>query len=159
MDDRLRKPFMESTKDMIMQMASVEIEEQGDFVDQTADIKSYGVATLVTFVGKVKGRLLLDMEPAVASEIVKQVLGEELNDSKDATFMGMIAELNNIVGGDAITRLNNDMSFGLRLASPAVFTGKDVIISIPKIQSSTMECQTKLGKMRINVAFERGGGA
>ena len=159
MDDRLRKPFLESTKEMIYQMASVEIQEQGDFKDQIADINSYGVATLVTFVGKVKGRLLLDMEPTVASEIVKQVMGEELNDPRDGTYMGMVAELNNIVGGDAVTRLNNEMSLGLRLASPAVFTGKNVIISIPKIQSSTMECTTKMGKLRINVAFEGGGKA
>lgn len=157
MDDQLRKPFLESTKEMIRQMASLEIEEQGDFIKQTTDINSYGVATLVSFVGKVKGRLLLDMESDVASEIVKQVMGEDVRDPRDPTYMGMIAELNNIVGGDAITRLNNEMSLGLRLASPAVFTGKDVVISIPKIQSSTIECDTKNGKLRINIAFEKGG--
>ncbi|SFH51517.1 chemotaxis protein CheX [Tindallia magadiensis] len=159
MDNRLLDPFLKSTKDMLLQMASVSVKEHDDFKEQVTDIRSYGVTTLVTFVGKVKGRLLIDMEVSVASKIVKEVLGETLNDPKDSTYMGMVSELNNIIGGDAITHLNNEMSLGLRLASPAVFTGKDVIISIPKIQSSTLECMTEQGKLRINVAFERGGEA
>ncbi|SDY22578.1 chemotaxis protein CheX [Tindallia californiensis] len=159
MDNRLLDPFLKSTKDMLLQMASVSLKEHDDFKEQATDIKSYGVTTLVTFVGKVKGRLLIDMEVNVASKIVKEVLGETLQDPKDSTYMGMVSELNNIIGGDAITYLNNEMALGLRLASPAVFTGKDVIISIPKIQSSTVECMTEQGKLRINVAFERGGEA
>ena len=159
MNPTLSKPFLESSKDMIYQMASIQLEAEGDYQEQNTDIASYGVTALITFAGALKGRLLLDLEPSLATEIVEKVMGESYDSMKDPTFMGMIGELSNIVGGDALTNLNNQQPLNLRLASPAVFLGKDMIISIPKIQSSTINLVSDQGKMRINVAFEKGGQA
>ncbi|SMP48103.1 chemotaxis protein CheX [Anoxynatronum buryatiense] len=157
MNPQLTSPFLESAKNMINQMASVQIQESDSFQEQQDDIASYGVSALVTFAGVLKGRLLLDLEPSLAKEIVQQVMGETYDDMKDSTFMGMMGELSNIIGGDALTFLNNEQSYNLRLASPAVFIGKEMIISIPKIQSATIHCTSRHGNMRINVAFEKGG--
>lgn len=159
MNPALTKPFMESTQNMIYQMASVKLEAEGDYQQQEGDISSYGVTALITFAGAIKGRLLLDLEPSLASVIVETVMGETYESMKDPTFMGMIGELSNIVGGDALTNLNNQQPLNLRLASPAVFLGKDMIISIPKINSSTLKLTSDKGNMRINVAFEKGGQA
>ncbi len=159
MNPTLANPFLESTKNMIEQMASVQLEPTGGFQEQKEDISSYGMTALITFAGALKGRLLLDFEPSLAKEIVEKVMGESYESMKDPTFMGMIGELSNIIGGDALTNLNNQQPLHLRLASPAVFFGKDMIISIPKIQSSTINCTSSHGNMRINVAFEKGGQA
>ncbi len=159
MNPTLTKPFMESAQNMIYQMAAVQLDAEGDFQEQQGDISSYGVTALITFAGALKGRLLIDLEPTLASEIVEKVMGESFESMKDPTFMGMIGELSNIVGGDALTNLNNQQPLNLRLASPAVFLGKDMIISIPKIKSSTINMKSDVGNMRINVAFEKGGQA
>lgn len=159
MNPTLTKPFLESAQNMIFQMASVQLEAEGDFQEQQGDISSYGVTALITFAGALKGRLLIDLEPSLATEIVEQVMGESYESMKEPTFMGMIGELSNIVGGDALTSLNNQQPLNLRLASPAVFLGKDMIISIPKIKSSTINMTSDKGNMRINVAFEKGGQA
>lgn len=157
MNPKLTNPFLVSTKLMIEQMASVQVETEGDFYEQSGDIASYGVTALINFAGALKGRLLLDLQPSLAKEIVKKVMGETHDDMKDPTFMGMVGELSNIIGGDALTNLNNQQPLNLRLSSPAVLFGRDMIISIPKIQSSTINLTSNHGKMRINVAFERGG--
>ncbi len=159
MNPALTNPFLESSQSMIDQMASVKVEADGDFQDQSEDIACYGVTALITFAGALKGRLLLDLEPSLAKVIVEKVMGEVYDDMKDPTFMGMIGELSNIIGGDALTHLNNQQPLNLRLASPAVFLGKDMVISIPKINSSTILCKSTHGKLRINVAFEKGGKA
>lgn len=159
MNLQLTNPFLESTKAMILQMASIEVRESDSFLEQKEDIASFGVSALINFAGAFKGRLLLDLEPSLAKKIVEQVMGETYDDMKDPTFIGMVGELSNIIGGDALTFLNNQQPLNLRLASPAVFIGSEMIISIPKIQSATIHCTSNHGNMRINVAFEKGGNA
>lgn len=155
MSAHLYVPFVNSTKDMLKQMADIDIAVSGTFQDEEDSIASYGVSSIISFAGKVKGRFLLDMEPGVALTIAQNITGVYYNSPKDNMVLASISELNNTIAGDGITNLNNTYSLSLRLAPPVVFTGKDTVISIPKIPSASLHCTTRYGKLRINVAFER----
>jgi chemotaxis protein CheX len=150
----LTAPFLHSTQNMIQQMAGIIVTPEGDFYEEKNDLVSLGVASLVSFGGKMKGRLLLDMEPSLALAFANVINGENYTSDREFMVLMSIAELNNIVAGDANTLINNQFHLNLRLAPPVVFAGKGTIIRIPKIASQSIGCMTPHGRLKVNIAFE-----
>ncbi|MCX7841946.1 MAG: chemotaxis protein CheX [Clostridia bacterium] len=156
MQAQLYDPFKKSIAGVLRQMSGIELRTTEVFHPETEDIESYGVSSIISFSGKIKGRLLLDIEQSLALEIAKNIVGQEFSSEKEYMVLAAISELNNIVAGDAITALNNMHSLSLRLAPPVVFAGKGAAICIPKLNSYSMYCTSEYGKLRLNAAFERG---
>ena len=155
MDLQLYQPFMESFRTILLQMTNIEVLQEGDYFTENDEIVSYGVSSIIAYSGKIKGRLLLDFDATLALKIAENITGTQYDTTHEYMVLASISELNNIVSGDGITKLNNQFSYGLRLAPPIVFTGKDTIICIPKITSVSLNCNTLYGRIKINAAFER----
>ena len=156
MDERLFKPFTESVISMFKEMGGIEIKQDGDFYQDNDEFMSYGVSSIINFIGKIKGRLLLDMEPSVALHLANSLMDEKYTSTREQMVLASVSELNNTIAGDATTKLNNDFNTSMRLAPPIVFTSKDTVISIPKITSMSVNCLSQYGKIKINVAWEGG---
>ena len=56
-------------------MSAIELEPTGLFYPEPDEIVSLGVSSIITFAGKIKGRLLLDMDCALALTIAQNVNG------------------------------------------------------------------------------------
>lgn len=156
MDEQLYSPFKGSIKSVLSQMAGIDVETDGAFYKESDDILSKGAASIISFAGSIKGRLLIDFDEELALTIAKVINAQEFFSIKEYLVLASVSEVNNIVSGDAITSLNNSRSLGLRLAPPIVFAGKGATVCIPKIPSVSLDCDTKHGKLKLNVAFERG---
>lgn len=156
MDIYLYQIFGTSTKNIIKEMLDLDIKGMDSLKEEPGEIHSMGVSSIITFAGTRKGRLLIDMEPGLALYVANTLLGEEYDNIKNQMVLSTVSEINNIVSGDAVTQLNNSYSMSLRLAPPIVFTGQDVIISIPKISSLSSWGDTDYGRIRINIAWEGG---
>ena len=157
MDMRLLQPFSDTAKEIFTQMANVNIIPDTEFRAEDDDMAAYGVTSIVNFMGeKIKGRLVIDMEPKLALHLATVILDESHNETKNIMVLYCVSEINNIIAGNANTYLNNTYSLNMRLTPPVVFTGKDIILSIPKISSWSMYCNTEYGKLKINAAFEGG---
>ena len=153
---QLSNPFMDSVIEVMKKMADIDVVIVNTIGTENDSVASYGLSSIISCVGKIKGRLLIDMEQSLAVAITEKILGICYKSVKETMVLTTISEINNIIAGNAITDINNVYSLGLRLAPPIVFSGKDAIICIPKISSSSLNCTTKYGKLKINVAFERG---
>lgn len=156
MSVQLSNPFINSVKDILKKMADIDVSVAGALNSGNESIVSYGVTSIISCSGKIKGRLLIDMEKGLAIAIAENITGIYYAEAREQMVLAAISEVNNIIAGDAITVINNQFSLGLRLAPPIVMTGKDVVVSIPKISSTSLDCTTKYGRLKINVAFERG---
>ncbi len=149
------RPFLDSLKKMIVEMANIKAKEKKSFSPEDKVLTSKGVTSIINFSGKVKGRLVLDLEQELAAAVAENITGKVFDSAKDNKLLSAIAEFNNIVAGDGITSLNNKYSLGLNLIPPVVFSGKGAVICIDKMPSASAECSTQYGTVRINVAFER----
>lgn len=156
MDAQIFNPFVKSVSDVMKQMAGLDVNSSGDFYAENEEIVSYGVSSIITFSGKIKGRLLLDMEKQLALKIAQNVNGTSFNSVKEFMVLATISELNNIIAGDGITALNNLYSLGLRLAPPIVFAGNNTVICIPKISPQSVNFNTEFGNLKLDLAFEGG---
>lgn len=157
MDDKLYRPFCLSTGEIIREMSEIDIVGMDSLEEESSELTSMGISSIITFAGARKGRLLLDMEPGLALSMAGAVLGEEYGDVKDPMVLSLVAEVNNIISGNAITGINNELLMDLRLAPPVVFAGRDVVISIPRLRSLSSWGETEYGRIRINIAWEGGG--
>lgn len=156
MDEKLINPFVNSTKNVVKDMTGIEVIKTGEPMPESGDIVSYGVASIITFAGTIKGRLIIDIPTDLAIKMVGNMMGENFNNPKDKFFLSVISEMNNIIAGDANTLLNNTYSLGLRLAPPIVFTGNNMRIATSKIKSVTVICETNFAPFKINIAFQGG---
>ncbi|WP_010243836.1 chemotaxis protein CheX [Acetivibrio cellulolyticus] len=156
MDKRLSDPFFSSTREIIKQMADIDININEVQEIDNSEIVSYGVASIINFSGKIKGRFMIDLEADLALKIAGNILGEPCTNLKNRIFVAAISELNNVIAGDANTYINNNYSLDLRLATPVVYSGKNIVIVTSKIISTTLLCSTVYGKMKLNVGFQGG---
>ena len=157
MDEKLYKPLCISVEEIIKEMSDIDLVGMDSIEEERHELTSMGVSSIITFAGARKGRLLLDMEPGLALSMAGAVLGEEYGDVKDPMVLSLVAEVNNIISGNAITGINNELLMDLRLAPPVVFAGRDVVISIPRLRSLSSWGETEYGRIRINIAWEGGG--
>lgn len=156
MDTKLITPFVESAKAIINDMTGIAITNVGDFISAQSDFSSLGVASVITFSGKIKGRFILDLSPALALTMANRMTGESNTSIKDKLFLAGISEMNNIIAGDANTYLNNIYGLSLRLAPPIVFSGKNMMIAASKLESVSVDCGTSFGELKLNIAFQGG---
>ena len=157
MELKLVEPFIKSAQDVIKQMTDIDLEVSGNPYSQEGDLSFYGVVSIINFSGKVKGRFIIDIMPSLAFKMAENLMGEPCNDMKSNMLLAAISEMNNIIAGDANTSINNELSLGLRLAPPIVFTGKNIIIATSRIDATIIPCSTPYGNIKLNIGFQGGG--
>jgi len=156
MDQRLIEPFLESTKNILKEIAEIEIISFNEAKQVNQDFSSLGVSSSISFSGKMKGRFIIDTTEDIAKYIIEKMMGEKITHIKNSLYLSGISEMNNTIAGDANTYLNNTYGLGLRLAPPIVFSGKKIMVATSKIDSITVHCMTKLGEINLNIAFQGG---
>jgi len=84
-----------------------------------------GYSTVIGFIGKVNGWIVIYMSKETAGVIAEKVNRETYQD-KDDEFIGYsIQELGNIICGGAVKKVNNtEKNLGLRLTPPGLFKGQ-----------------------------------
>lgn len=147
-------PFVKATaevfKDMLgMNISSGEAENEGDL------FKSYGFSVIVGFTGGWRGRFFLDMSQDTAIKIASSLTGEEYQTAAEEEVLLSGAELGNIIGGHAITTINNSIpGLNIRLTPPSVFAGDGLSMFNIRLASWSVVMKTDAGPIKINVASE-----
>lgn len=131
MDEQLLRSFMISTSSVFGQMAGIEIGSWETGPPCVIGTILHGYSTLTRFTGEINGSFLLDMEKTVAEELTKTVFSLETDQVNETMLTAALLEINNMIGGDAITDLNNALRMKLRLVPPVVITDRDVILTTP----------------------------
>lgn len=155
MDEQLVMPYINSTLSITRQMTAIELHQDAEPSAHEGMLISYGVTSLLSFSGKMKGRFVIDLSPSLAIEIAKRLLGGDSYTVRDRMVVACVSELGNIISGDANTALNNRFQLGLRLAPPIVFSGKDASISAAHIESVTTPFSSEWGPLKINIGFTK----
>jgi DNA-binding NarL/FixJ family response regulator len=118
--------------------------------------KSLGVSVSVGIIGCHDGRFIIDMSEETALAMTKQILMDEALIDEAIQFL---SELANIIAGNACSLMNGmNRSLGLRVSPPTVIRGEDVTISIGDMMSRSFLVDTSLGKIFMNIGFQKGAG-
>ena len=147
-------PFVKATINILKDMLGFEVKSGG--IEQEQDeFVSRGYIVLVGFTGGWKGRFILDMPGDTAAKMASAMTGEPYSSAGDEEVLLSGAELGNIIGGNAITEINNSVpGLQIRLTPPSVFTGEGMTLFNVRTNSSSVLINTDVGPVKVNVAVE-----
>lgn len=147
-------PFVKATIKNLKDMLGFEV-NTGGTEPETDEFTSQGYTVLVGFTGGWKGRLLLDMSGETAMKMASAMTGEPYSSAGDEEVLLSGAELGNIIGGNAITEINNSQpGLQIRLTPPSVFAGAGMTLFNARVNSSSLVINTDVGPVKVNVAVE-----
>ena len=109
------------------------------------------VTVIISLVGDVWGMVLYGMSLDTARGILSHMLGQEMEDF-DALAQSGIAELGNVITGQACTRLAS-LGLAAEVSVPALIIGKGSRISTLDIDRLTVPLETELGTIRLDLAL------
>jgi chemotaxis protein CheX len=142
-------PFVESAFSVLKEVLQTEI-VRGELYLKATSQPVLGVAAIIGLTGDVEGRVLLDMSQKTAHEIASAMNGEEL-ESFDELAKATIAELANMITGQAVTKLH-ELGFNFDLSPPSLITGDNMVVTNAGVEALIVPLELSQGKLEINVA-------
>jgi chemotaxis protein CheX len=147
------RPFVDAAQTILEHVLS-ERAQAGDLELASRSIVSRGVTTIVGVTGEAEGRVLLDMEPAIALRIAGKMNGATLSQLNDLS-KDTISELASMITGRAVSILN-DAGHHLKVSPPTLLTGENMTISSLELETLVVPLRTTHGEVVVNVAIATG---
>lgn len=119
----------------------------------TDSLSAHGVSATIFLVGNIDGRVVLDLEPAVAKKIAGLMNNKDF-DKIDRLVLDTICELTNIIIGKAVSFLNNK-GFRFRPSPPCFFIGEKVYHGL---EALCIRLTTEWGDISIKAAIKEKSG-
>lgn len=146
--------FLNYSKNAFQEIASELTDAQYDLCE-TFDIGSNEkIAVIIGVTGKSKGRIMLQCDAETAEKFaVSMNCGDPLDAVEDKYFY--MAEFANMFCGRAVTNINN--YFKQReawLCPPAIFSGVNLEIITPTVNSETVYYSGEQGSFMLDIGFE-----
>ena len=117
-------------------------------------ITSSGLSVLVGVTGQFSGRLILDLAADTAETLATRLLKQPPRNSDQTNEV--IAELANIVAGNAASRLNKEFRGAfLRVSPPGIFTGNNFAIVNVNLDLHRWLVTTPFGEILLSVGFKK----
>ncbi|NCC24326.1 MAG: chemotaxis protein CheX [Deltaproteobacteria bacterium] len=152
MDPELAKPFIKATKDVLVAMANINPTAAKPYVkkDNTAQ---GDVSAVIGLSGDKNGTFAISFSKKCALHIVKQMLGDAIedlmNDVQDA-----VGEISNMISGQARVGLV-DLGVTLAGSTPSVIMGDGHTIKhVTKAPVMAIPFSTENGEFTIEFCFE-----
>lgn len=120
MDPALAKPFVKATKDVLTAMASLEVSAGTPFVKKD-NIAHGDVSAVIGITGEKNGTFSISFDRKTAVFLVKQMLGDEVEDIV-RDVQDAVGEITNMISGQARAGLA-DMGLKLQGSTPSVIMG------------------------------------
>jgi chemotaxis protein CheX len=110
-----------------------------------------GIAARIAVTGDIEGRIILDLEPEMATKIASVLAGCEVSQSDDLV-RETICELANLVIGNAVTSLN-DQGYQFKVHPPEFHPEQEGAKSTEDTEALVMCFGTPAGSVYMNVAM------
>jgi chemotaxis protein CheX len=120
MDPSLAKPFIKATKDVLSAMAALEVSAGTPYVKKDKTARG-DVSAVIGITGDKQGTFSISFDRKTAVHIVKQMLGDDIEDILQDVQDAM-GEITNMISGQARVGLV-DMGLKLQGSTPSVIMG------------------------------------
>ncbi len=141
--------FKSSFLEISEELVEAEFQESHNLDDKTR------IAIIIGITGKKKGRIILETDMLTAQKFTEAMnCGDPLDDPKELYLY--MAEFANMFCGRATTYIN-DLFQGREawLAPPAIYSGKNLKMDTPSLNSEVMYFKHEIGIFTIDVGFEK----
>ncbi|MCA9409849.1 MAG: chemotaxis protein CheX [Candidatus Omnitrophica bacterium] len=145
-------PFIESAIEILRQTTGMSVERGTPTLD-TGQFNAPDLSVVLGIVGDMQGQVIFGIELNTAHGIVGRMLGGVEVKELDELGMSAIAELGNMITGNATGRFEK-MKVTMDISPPTVLTGQGVKISWPLHRALVVPLNTEVGDVTISVNLE-----
>jgi chemotaxis protein CheX len=146
----LIQPFIGSLDAVLAEM----MKAPATIADLTMEEEGYrkkGLAAVVTFKGRIEGRIIFDIDPGVAVKVAGYLAGAEV-DPAESIVGETVCELANMVIGNAVTQLN-DKGFQFKVYPPETLTQEQGERAGQDSEATILRFETPSGNVHLNIAM------
>ena len=143
-------PFADSASRTLSKLVQAPV-RKGDLSLRNSPVPNQGVATMIEITGRVQGRVIFDMNAETARRMAGALNGKKF-ETLTPLALDTIAELANMMIGDAVTVLNNQ-GFEFSMAPPTIVTGQESSGSNVNLEALVIPLHTPYGDVIVNVAL------
>ena len=111
----------------------------------------HATAALVEITGDIEGRVIFDVEDSTALKVAASIAGSEI-DPNPLTLRETVAELANLVIGNAVTTLN-DAGFRFKVHPPVDHPAAEGFRSSEDTEALVMDFSSPAGSVFMNIAI------
>ncbi|MGE5370853.1 MAG: response regulator [Solirubrobacterales bacterium] len=113
---------------------------------------SQGIAVFLGITGNDRGKVIFDVSHETGSAITRKLLNRDEVSEEDILYA--MGEISNIIGGNAVSRINNLFKDGeLRVSPPGILSGEKMNLFNPKLNVALINAQTEIGLFAVSVGF------
>lgn len=145
-------PFVESATDILRQTTQMTVERGTPTLD-TGQFEAPELSVVLGIIGDMQGQVIFGIDQETAHGIVGKMLGGVEVTELDELGMSAIAELGNMITGNASSRFEK-MKVTMDISPPTVLTGQGVKISWPLHRALVVPLNTEVGTVIMSVNLE-----
>jgi len=145
-------PFIESAMEILRQTTQMVVDRGAPTLD-SGRFEAPDLSVVLGIVGDMQGQIIFGIGSETALGIVGKMLGGVVVTELDELGMSAIAELGNMITGNATGRFEK-MSLNMDISPPTVLTGQGVRITWPMHRALVVPLNTEVGTVTISVNLE-----
>lgn len=147
-------PFVRASNNIFKEMLDLNI-HKGQVEAEGDSFISQGFTVMVGLTGGWEGWFFLDMSQETAIKMAGLMVGEDYHSVEEEEVLLAGAEIANIIGGNAITDINNIHSgLNIRLTPPSVFAGDNMSMFNIKLNACSILLQSDIGNIKLNMVMK-----
>jgi len=146
----LIQPFINAADAVLSQTLACPITVSDISMNEEAYVRR-ATAALIEITGDIEGRVIFDVEDSTAMKVASVMSGMEM-DSDPQLIRETIAELANLVIGNAVTSLN-DQGFRFKVHPPVDHPGQHGFRGSEDVEALVMDFGSPVGSVFMNVAI------
>lgn len=145
-------PFIESGMHILRETTQMEIDRGSPSLDD-GQFKAPEVSVVLGIVGDMEGQVIYAVSMGCALGIAGKMMGGIEVKELDEMSKSAIAELGNMITGNAATRFEKD-NLNIDISPPTVMTGSGVTIGWPLHRALVVPLKMEVGEMIVWVCME-----
>ena len=146
----LIKSFMQSTKNVLSTMMSVET-KCGTPLLKDKPQPSYDVSGIIGFSGEVVGSVVISFKMESAIKLVEALAGEVL-EPDDPDFADAIGEMSNMIAGNA----KKDFGLDANISIPSVIIGSGhTVARLRNVPCVVIPCTSNVGEFAVEINIKQ----
>lgn len=152
MKEKIIGPFLKSSKEIIMQVGNITIEEQHPYINKDVVLDS-NIGVIIGLTGSIKGQVMINIPEDIGRKIASNMMGGIPVAAFDDIAKSAICELGNIIVGNAATGLY-DMGLKVDITSPSIIEGKGMTYSVGNQDILTLPFNTEDNQIQLHVSIK-----
>lgn len=132
MKEQIINPFLKASKDIIMQVGNIEIEQKKPYVKKNIDLND-DIGVIIGITGTIKGQVIINFPEEIGKKIASNMMGGMPIATLDNIAKSALCELGNIILGNVATGLYN-AGITVDITPPSIIAGLSMNFSVANQQ-------------------------